>query len=137
MFGYFPEPTKSFLVIDDKQFSRATEAFSGLGINVVCSQRLLGGVIGNTVGRIAIVETLIKQWVSELECLTMIPSMHPQAAFAAFTKSLQFRWAYVQRVIPNCQSLFKTFEVDAHLNLMQKIQTESTEFKEKLYCEKI
>ena len=65
-FGYFPEPSKSFLVVDDKQLSKGTEAFSGLGINVVCSQRLLGGVIGNTVGRIAIVETLIKQWVSEL-----------------------------------------------------------------------
>ena len=81
-FGYFPKPSKSFLVVDDKQLSRATEAFSSLGINVVCSPRLLSGVIGNTVGRIAIVETLIKQWVSELECLTMTASTQPQAAFA-------------------------------------------------------
>ena len=44
-FGYFPERSKSFLVVDDKQLFRATEAFSGLGINMVCSQRLLGGVI--------------------------------------------------------------------------------------------
>ena len=76
-FGYFSEPSKSFLVVDDKQLSRATEAFSGLGINVVCSRRLLGGVIGNTVGRIAIVEILIA-------------STQPQAAFAAFIKFLQF-----------------------------------------------
>ena len=88
-FGYFPEPSKSFLVVDDKQLSRATEAFSGFGINVVCCRRLLEGVIRNTVGRIAIIETLIKQWVSELECLTMIVSTQPQAAFAAFNVLFQ------------------------------------------------
>ena len=109
-FGYFPEPSKSFLVVYDEQLSRTTDAFSGLDINVVCSRRLLRGVIGNTVGRIAIVETLIKQWISELECLTMIASTQPQALFAAFTKSLQFRWAYVQRVIPNCRSLFNNLQ---------------------------
>ena len=57
----------------------------------------MGGVTGNTVGRIAIVETLIA-------------STQPQAAFAAFIKFLQFRWAYVQCVISNCQSLFKDLE---------------------------
>ena len=67
-------------------------------------------MIGNTVGRIAIVETPIKQWVSEFECLPMMTSMHLQAAFTAFSKSLQFRWVYVQHVIPNCPSLFKDLE---------------------------
>ena len=40
----------------------------------------------------------------------MIAATQPQAAFAAFTKSLQFQWAYVQCVVPNYQSLFKDLE---------------------------
>lgn len=107
----FPEPSKSFLVVDEEQLSRVTEAFSGLGINMICSQRPLGGVIGNTLGKVAIVETLIKQWISELECLTMIALTQPQAAFAAFTKYLQFRWAYVQRVIRDCQPCLRIWSV--------------------------
>ena len=33
--------------------------------------------------------------------------LYPQAAFAALSKSLQFQWSYMQRVVPNCESCFE------------------------------
>ena len=109
-FGYFPEPSKSFLVVDEKFISEAENVFGGSGVNVVCSRRLLGGVIGNEAGRNAYVEELVKQWKSDLECLSMIAGTEPQAAFSAFTKSLQFQWSFLQRVVPDCPSQFVELE---------------------------
>ena len=81
-----------------------------LGINIVCSHRLLGGIVGSYPGRRGFGKDLVKKWISELECLTIITSFQPQAAFTAFTKSLQFQWSYVQRVVGDCQSLFMDLE---------------------------
>ena len=44
-FGYVPEPSKSFLVVDVRHVSEAEEKFADLGINVVCSHTLLGKII--------------------------------------------------------------------------------------------
>ena len=43
-------------------------------------------------------------------CLTQIATTEPQAAFTAFTKSIQAKWAFVQRVVPDCQSWFSDLE---------------------------
>ena len=109
-FGYFPERSTSYLVVDPEYVPQAEEIFANLGINVECNHILLGGVIGSYSGKKAFVEDLVKKWISELECLTKIAASQPQAAFSAFTKSVQFQWTYVQRVTPDCQSLFTDLE---------------------------
>ena len=38
----------------------------------------------------------------------------PQAAFAALSKSVQFEWRFLQRVIPNCSALFSLLEDAIH-----------------------
>ena len=40
----------------------------------------------------------------------MFASAQPQAAFVYFTKSIQFQWNCVQRVIGDCQRLFGDLE---------------------------
>ena len=50
-FGYFPEPSKSYLVVDRSLVVDAKELFDGLGINVVSSRKLLGGVVGDAEGK--------------------------------------------------------------------------------------
>ena len=44
--GYYPEPTKSVLVVDPGNVAREEEHFRGLGIKVVTWYRYLGGYIG-------------------------------------------------------------------------------------------
>ena len=43
--GYYPEPTKSILVVAPGNVARAEEHFRGLGIRVVTGHRYLGGYI--------------------------------------------------------------------------------------------
>ena len=109
-YGYFPEPTKSYLVVDKKFTVQASKIFDQLGIKVVHSRRFLGGVIGDKPGKSAFVSDLTKKWVSKLKCLTMIATTQPQAAYAALTKSLQHEWSYIQRVVPGCESSFHEIE---------------------------
>ena len=44
--GYFPEPTKSILVVAESNVPRAKEYFRGMGIKVVTGHRYLGGFMG-------------------------------------------------------------------------------------------
>ena len=45
--GYYPEPTKSILVVATGNIAWAEEHFRGLGIRVVTGHRYLGGYIGD------------------------------------------------------------------------------------------
>ena len=110
MYGYFVEPSKSCVVVDESFASEAESMFSEYGVKVVRSQRLLGGVIGDEAGRLNYIQELVKAWKSNLESLALIAETQPQAAFSALTKSMQFQWSYVQRVVPGCQSLFDELE---------------------------
>ena len=44
--GYYPEPTKSILVVAERNVPRAKEYFRGMGIQVVTGSRYLGGFMG-------------------------------------------------------------------------------------------
>ena len=67
---------------------------------------MLGGIVGNETDKKSFVVDKIDEWISQVECLTEIAATQPQAAFAAFTKSLQFQWGYMQRVTSGSQSWF-------------------------------
>jgi len=105
-FGYFVNPSKCCLVVDRTSLTEAQCCFSDLGIQIVCSQRYLGGFLGESVCRTTFVEQKVKQWTSHVHCLAEISMSQPQAAFAALTKSLQCEWRYLQRVVPDCGDLF-------------------------------
>ena len=45
--GYYPEPTKSILVVAPGNAARAEEHFWGIGNRVVTGHRYLGGYIGD------------------------------------------------------------------------------------------
>ena len=46
-FGYFPEPSKTVLVVDTSYETEATSMFGSLGIKVVLGQRFLGSFVGD------------------------------------------------------------------------------------------
>ena len=67
--GYYPEPTKSILVVAPRNVAREQEFFCGMGIKMVTEHRYLGGFIGDSemekrwlsgkvTGRTELVETL-------------------------------------------------------------------------------
>ena len=65
-FGYFPEPSKCVLVVDDQFMDEAKEVFKSFSITVKTSHRLLGGVIGDSEGVESFTESSIDGWYDEL-----------------------------------------------------------------------
>ena len=56
-FGYFPEPSKSILVVREHNFEAAKLAFSDLGFKVTMGSRYLGGFIGE--------DSALREWIQE------------------------------------------------------------------------
>ena len=71
---------------------------------------MLGGVIGDEISRSDFMKDKIIGWISELVHLTVFAVSQPQAAFAAFTKLLQFKLNYLQHVVPTCDTLYEKLE---------------------------
>ena len=81
-----------------------------LGIKVVTSHRFLGGFLGDSTSFTQFFTEKVQKWVSSVRHLSEIAVLQPQATYAAMFKSLQCEWIYLQRVIPNCGTLFASLE---------------------------
>ena len=88
-FGYCPEPHKSCVVVKESMIPLAQQLFGDLGIKITTSNRLLGGVIGDLRGCDAFVSNKVQGWIALIHTLSDIAVTQPQAAYSAYTKSLQ------------------------------------------------
>ena len=52
----------------------------------------------------------VDQWCKHVETLSAVAESQPQATFSAVTKSLQFEWTFIMRVIRDCGPLFSELE---------------------------
>ena len=94
-FGYFPNPSKSYLAVNESFISFAKSLFDDIGIKVVTSERVLGGVIGERSGRDLFVVGKLQKWLCNVQQLSSIATTQPQAPLVAYTKSLQCEWNYL------------------------------------------
>ena len=60
----------------------------------------MGGYIGKEDEVRSFVRTKIEKWAEYVDLFSKAAVKYPQAVYAAFTKSLQSEWNYMQRVIP-------------------------------------
>ena len=98
-FGYFPEPSKSVIVVGEPFIKQAEQLFGDLGIKIVRGSRFLGGYIGDRDGCKTFVRAKVKDWISNIARLAKVSDSQPQAAFAALVKSIQHEWGFLQRVV--------------------------------------
>ena len=108
-FGYYPEPTKSFIVVNERWKKEAAAIFGDLGVQVVTGHRFLGGFIGSQYGRGEYVMSKVRRWVGHVNVLAQAASTQPQLAYAA--RSLQHEWTFLLRVVPRCGPLFQELEL--------------------------
>ena len=52
----------------------------------------------------------MKGWMDSLKNLVRIARTNPHLAYSNFTRSLKFKWSYVQRTIPDISELFQPLE---------------------------
>ena len=110
-YGYYPEPSKSILVVRQHNLEAAKRAFPDFGFKVTTGSRYLGGFIGE--------DAALKEWLAEkteiweeavVDLAAAAPNF-PQAAYAGLQKSLQQEWQFVQRVTKNVGPEFEAVEL--------------------------
>ena len=98
------------MVVHPAFVASAKRVFDPLGVPVVTSHQFLGGFLGDVQARHNFGQGKVDQCVSDVYHLSKMATPRPQAAYAAFTKSLQCEWIYLQRVIPDCRTLLAPLE---------------------------
>jgi len=68
-FSYYPEPTKSFVVVNEQWTGEAAAIFGDLGVQVVTRHRFLGGFIGSSSERDEYVISKVCRWVKHVDVL--------------------------------------------------------------------
>ena len=94
------------LIVDEKFVTTAKALFNEFGVKVVSGHRFLGGFIGDVDSQNSFVSEKVNRWVDCIGRLSWAAEFHPQAAYAALLKSVQFEWSFLQRVVPDCASFF-------------------------------
>uniref|UniRef100_A0A1X7VS20 Uncharacterized protein n=1 Tax=Amphimedon queenslandica TaxID=400682 RepID=A0A1X7VS20_AMPQE len=85
---------------------QAQKLFGDLGIKITTGNHLLGSVIGDIKGCKGFVTKKVQGWINLITVLSDIAVTQPQAAYCAYTKTLQNECTFLQHVTPDCQSLF-------------------------------
>ena len=91
MFGYLPEPEKSFAICPLATEVAAKTIFeaSGLPVRYRRGHRYVGGFVGSAEMKNLWVRPMVTKWVSGVEALAKVARKFPQSAFFGFTQSLQ------------------------------------------------
>ena len=87
--GYFPEPTKSILVMSPRNFPLAEAFFQGYVLHVVTGSRYLGGFVGTEAAHDQWLEEGMEGWRALVAIMAEVAVNFPQAAYMSLQKSLQ------------------------------------------------
>ena len=75
--GYFPEPTRSILVVKSESVERSTALFHPLGFQVKTGARYLGGYIGYHNKQTSYFQQEVKEWTLGVCRLSVIARSFP------------------------------------------------------------
>ena len=74
LWGYFPEPTKSILVVAPRKVARAEDFFSGMGIKVVTDRRYLRIFVGDREAEDSWMVEKVQGWSESVKILSGSPA---------------------------------------------------------------
>ena len=118
-YGYFPNPSKTWLVTKESLRATATRIFASTGVKVTSDGRpYLGAAIGSPNYISSYVESKVTEWVTNLRCLAEIASSQPHAAFSALTHGMMSKWIYLSRTIPSIGPSLKPLDEVLNLAVM-------------------
>ena len=111
MFGYFPKPAKSWLIVKPQHLAEAQEMFSILNINITTDgHAYLGSYIGSDAGKSTYTKDQIKEWRKDIDSLADIAKTEPQLAYAAYVYGMSKRWMFLSRTTPCITEEMKILE---------------------------
>ena len=108
-YGYFPKPSKSWVITKPEFYDEAKKLFPGLNVTDI-GHKYLGSFIGSEEGKNEFIEKKIKHWVNDIDELSDIATREPQVVYAAYIYGQSKRWNYVCRTTPGISSLLNKLE---------------------------
>ena len=108
MYGYYPEPKKSFLIVHPDRFDEAKRGFEQKGLKIVTGKRYLGGFIGDETSMKEFFHE--KKWQAKIQLLSAAANFCPHESFSVFTKSGQAEWTFLMRVLLGCDEFLEPLE---------------------------
>eukprot|EP00978_Attheya_sp_CCMP212_P005533 scaffold12431_cov57-Attheya_sp.AAC.8 len=106
--GYFPELSKSILVVREANLAAAQVAFKDLGFKITTGSRYLGGFIGEAAPQEEWVRGKTDAWATAVTTIAKVCQHYPQLAYAGLQKSLQQEWQFLQRVTDGISTEFES-----------------------------
>ena len=111
LFGYFPKPSKSYLIVKQQHHNIALETFNDSEVKITTEgKRHLGAVIGSTSFKNYYSKSLVDEWIMQFKLLSKIAESEPQSAYAAFIGGFRGKLTYFMRTIPSLGELLKPLE---------------------------
>ena len=85
LFGYHPNPSRTYLVVKEEHKENATQAFADTGIQITTEgKHHLGAAIGSHSFTKEYVGRKVHEWTEEVKYLAHVAIPQPHAAYAAF-----------------------------------------------------
>ena len=108
-YGYFPKPSKTFLIVKPKCQAAAIEDFEGTGVQLTedgediahkARQHHVGVAVGSPEFVAAYLDEKVASWVEQVTHLADTATTQPLAAYAGFMLGLRHQWTFIQRIMP-------------------------------------
>ena len=114
-FGYYPNGSKTHLVVKPEHEETARQLFTDTDVNIsIEGKRHLGAALGSRTFTEEYVTNKVQGWTQEITRLAEIGTTQPHAAYATFTHGLSSRWSYISRTIPVVHDLLLPLETAIH-----------------------
>ena len=111
LLGYYPEPSKSWLIVKEQLADDASQIFSDTEIKITTEGRkYLGGFIGKQEAQSQYAKELVSKWIKEVKVLSKIAKCEPQTAYTAFVGGYRHKLTYHIRTFENLSEYLKPLD---------------------------
>ena len=110
-YGYFPNASKTTLLVKPDLERAAVDMFDATGIAIrTGGVRYLGGAVGQSTFIADNLDSHIASWVREMSLLADISLTQPHAAYSAFVRGMKSKWNYHIRSHPGLASSYRPLD---------------------------
>jgi len=111
VYGYYPNASKTWLIVKSEFLAMANKVFKGTGVNLTTDgRRHLGAALGCCSFTEQYMKEKVDCWLRSIHRLSEIVKIHPHSAYCAFVHGMCSKWTYFIHTIPEASSFFAPLE---------------------------
>ena len=121
LIGYFPQPQNTYLIVKDpKNLENYNSTFPDVNVTAD-GHKYLGSFIGTKAATEVYVATKVKEWVSDIEDISVAAESEPQLAFAGYYFGISKKWNYLMCTTPDISHLLTPIEKKSRSKLLPSL----------------